>query len=172
MRKTGFFVSVFLLLFTSIIQAQQSNVTYELTDLGSNSWQYNYTISNIGLTTPIEEFTIYFDEGLYQNLAIVGPTPDGWDAIVWQPELGLGSGAYDALTIGAGIGFGESIGGFNARFDWLGAGNPGSQYYEIVNTTDFTVMDSGYTVPEPATLVLIGLGNLFLLRGKRSRYFR
>jgi hypothetical protein len=169
MVKVRFLSGVLLLSFTSIIQAQQSAIIYELTDLGSNSWQYDYTVSNNTLATPIEEFTIYFNEGLYQNLVVIEPTPDSWNAIVWQPEAGLGDGAYDALKTGLGIAMGETVGGFSVKFDWLGAGQPGIQFYEIVNPSDFTKIDSGFTIPEPAGISLIGLG-IMLLRKTHNKH--
>jgi hypothetical protein len=168
MVKAGFLSGVLLFSLTSIIQAQQGTIIYELTDLGSNSWRFDYAVSNNILATPIEEFTVYFDEGLYHNLAIVGPTPSGWDAIVWQPEPALGSGGYDAMTTGSGINPGESVGGFSVKFDWLGAGRPGGQFYEIVDPTDYGVLRSGFTVPEPASIFVIGLG-IILMRKRRYR---
>jgi hypothetical protein len=162
MVRVGFLSGVLFLSLTSVIQAQQSRITYEAADLGSNTWQYDYIVSNITLAIPIEEFTVYFDEELYQNLAIIEPTPGGWDAIVWQPESGLGSGAFDAMATGLGIDMGGTAGGFSVKFDWLGTGSPAAQYYEIINPVDFTVIGSGYTVPEPSTCLFMLPGLVWL----------
>jgi hypothetical protein len=145
-----------------------TQIQYETTDLGSGQWQYTYDVTNINLTEGVKEFTIWFDYGLYENLAIVTPDPPNWYGIVWQPELGLGDGGYDAATTGLGIGIGESVSGFSVRFDWLGVGNPGAQNYEIVNPTDFTTIETGFTVPEPSIFVLMGLGAFSIVRKKQN----
>jgi hypothetical protein len=149
-----------------------TEIDYTVADLGSNHWQYTYEVKNIGLVDPVKEFTIWFDYSLYENLVITTPKPlsDNWNEIVWQPEKGLGAGGYDALALNLGIGKGESLNGLAVTFDWLSQGTPSSQYYEIVvpNTSPMQVIDSGWTVPEPATLLLFGLGGLALLKNRRG----
>lgn len=153
-----------LLVIESVFGTPNTEISYTTANLGSNRWQYTYEVTNIALSTPIEEFTIWFDLGSYDNLTIetADPPASNWDQIVWQLELGLGNGGYDALALSAGIGAGESVGGFSVSFDWLGTGVPDSQFYEIVNPTDFTGIDSGYTVPEPATCLLLFLGTTYI----------
>jgi len=161
------------LLLTSqyVLGVISTEITYTATNLGFNQWQYAYQVTNIALSTPIKELTIWFDYGLYQDLSIVtlGPTADNWDEVAWQPEQGLGNGGYDALTIGPGIGLGETVSGFCVRFNWLGTGVPGSQFYEIINPSDFSRIDSGFTIPEPASLFMFGIGSVFLLRRRREK---
>ena len=43
-------------------------IAFELADLGSDRFEYNYTIENDTLSVPIEQFTIWFDEELYDNV--------------------------------------------------------------------------------------------------------
>jgi hypothetical protein len=72
-------------------------------------------------------------------------------------------GAYDARALGPGIGIGQIVTGFSVSFDWLGdAVMPGSQFYEIINPDTYETIDSGWTIPEPGTFLLLGLGILTL----------
>jgi hypothetical protein len=124
-------------------------------------------VKNISLAESIEEFTIWFDYGKYDNLAIetLDPPASNWDEIVWQPEPFLGDdGGYDALATGLNIGVGESVKGFAVSFDWSGTGAPGSQYYEIINPENFSTIESGWTTPEPAAVFLLGLGSVLMRR--------
>lgn len=138
---------------------------YDVADLGSDRFEYTYELTNDSLPTAIEEFTIWFDFDLYENLAVTTPAPPAgdWDEIVVQPEPILSDdGYYDALTLNSGIGVGETLGGFSVSFDWLGVDTPGWQYYEIIDPDTFEMIEDGYTVPEPATLILLGTGMLAL----------
>ena len=153
---------------TSVFGEMSTQIWYETTDLGSERWEYTYDVMNISLTEGIEELTIYFDYGSYDNLSVSTPaTPADWDQIVWQVEPVLGDpGGYDALATNISIDIGESLSGFSVTFDWLGAGNPGSQYYEIIDPVTFGTIESGYTVPEPATCLLLLSGGVLLRRRK------
>ena len=135
-----------------------TQVRYRLTDLGSGRWQYTYDLTNCSLDAGIEEFTIWFDYGLYENLAIATQNPPAvdWDEIIWQPDPVIGSnGGYDGLVevTTLAIGVGQTVSNFSVSFDWLGQGTPGSQFYEIVNPVTFEAIDSGYTMP--ATILLL-----------------
>jgi len=148
-----------------------TKIQYETTDLSSGRWQYTYEVTNISLTKPIVEFTIWFDYGLYDNLSIETPDPPAgnWNEVIVQPEPVLSDdGYYDALTLSLGIGIGEMESGFSVSFDWLGAGQPGSQLYEIIDPETFEALDSGSTIPEPATLLLFGFG-IFTLMSKQKK---
>ncbi len=142
-----------------------SEIQYEVQQTSPSRWQYTYNVKNINLPAGIEELTIWFDYGLYDNLLIETQEPlaSAWDELAIQPEPLLGDdGFYDALSLSAPIFTGESIKGFSVSFDWLGQGLPASQFYEIINPATFQTIDSGFTTPEPSTLLLLGLGFLFL----------
>jgi hypothetical protein len=165
---------VFVCLFaTSVFGDPNTQIWYQTTNLGSGRWQYTYDVYNLNLAEKIKEFTIWFGIGSYDNLAIetLDPPASNWDEVVWQPEPFLGDdGGYDALAKNLNIGIGQHVSGFAVGFDWLGIGNPGSQFYEIVNPTTFETIESGYTVPEPATLLLFGFGCMILRKrvGRKS----
>jgi len=137
-----------------------TTIHYESSQLGGNRWKYDYSITNDRLASNIQEFTISFDYGLYDNLTVVSPLTD-WSQLVTNPALVFGvpdNGTYDALALSLGIAPGATMGGFSVSFDWLGAGTPGSQYFEIVDPVSFNTLDSGHTIPEPSTFMLLSLG--------------
>ena len=170
MRRSKAFllvITIIFLLFTNVF-AGTVKITYETAELGAGRWEYTYDVMNISLTEEIKEFTMWFDYGFYDNLAVSTPaTPTGWDQIVWQVEPVLEDpGGYDALATNLKIAMGTNLGGFSVTFDWLGIGEPGSQYYEIIDPVTFGTIESGYTVPEPTTCLLLLSGALLLRRRK------
>ena len=154
--------------------AGATTVRYDVTNLSANTWEYAYTVNNDTLGFNIEEFTVYFESGLYQNLAITGPIAvPGWDPLTVEPNNFLNNdGFYDALAVTGGLAPGDSIGGFTVRFDFLGTGVPGSQLFEVVDPVNFTVLDAGQTslVPVPAAVWLLGSGiiGLFAFASRRT----
>ena len=68
--------------------AAATTISYSLTSLGGSSFQYDYTLSNDTLGFEVDQFSIYFDLGLYENL-VVTASPADWDSIVLQPDAGL-----------------------------------------------------------------------------------
>jgi hypothetical protein len=149
----------------------KTQIWYSAEELAGGRWQYNYELANISLTVPIQEFTIWFQYGLYEKLSVETPPvlpPGGWDETVMQPEPVLeDDGAYDAKALGLGVEIGHTAGPFAVSFDWLGDSiMPGSQFYDIINPLTLETIDSGMTrlIPEPATLLLVGLGGLAVRR--------
>ena len=151
--------------------ADQTKIIYETSlDPNSGRWKYTYDVYNISLQADIDEFTVWFGIGLYDNLAIetLDPPASNWDEIVWDPEPFLDDdGGYDALATGLNIEIGEHVSGFAVSFDWLGTGDPGSQFYEIIDPDTLGTIDSAWTVPEPATLLLFTFGGFILLKKRR-----
>jgi len=161
-RPGFFFLSVFFLPWTTV---QATPIFYQVQNLSGNSWEYTYTVDN-QLATPIEEFTIYFDLGVYENLVITGSPTFDWDGLAIQPDPLLpDDGFADWLAFGLPIAPGEALGGFTVMFDYLVTGTPGSQFFETIDPNSFDVISEGFTrplpsdsVPEPGILVLFWLG--------------
>lgn len=168
--KRQIFAAVVFVFFLTVVGSSvpKTEIWYQTSDLGSGRWQYNYDVTNISLTVPIEEFTIWFEFGLYENLAVETPDPPAgnWSEIILQPEPVLkDDGAYDAKALGSGIGVGQIVTGFAVSFDWLGdATMPGPQFYEIIDPVTYQTIDSGRTIPEPTMLLLLGVGAVALRR--------
>ena len=171
MKKTIFIAVLLTTAISTNVWGLLTQIIYTSEDLGGDRWQYSYTISNINLSEPIEEFTIYFDYGLYDNLTIETgqPLSDDWDEIVMQPDPVLADGGiYDALAINTGINQSQSVSGFSVSFDWLGTGEPAEQFYEIIDPVSFETIDSGFTVPEPTAMCLLATGCLILLKNRNK----
>jgi hypothetical protein len=154
-------------------------ISYTVSNVTESTWRYDYSISNNTLSTPIDEFTIFFDQTLFSELTMLA-SPVGWDVLVVQPDLALPDrGFFDALAIGGGIASGATLSGFSLSFQWLGADTPGSQPFHIIDPLDFSAIEEGVTmaevsappvgVPEPSTLVLLSLGLIGVSLSRRSR---
>ena len=144
--------------------AEATVITFDVASVVGNTFEYTYVVDNDTLPVEIEEFAIYFDVDLFENLRMATAPPD-WDPQVIQPDTILrDDGFFDALALVGGIPPGGSLGGFTILADFLGAGTPGRQRFEILDPVTFDVLDSGFTVPagvmvpEPMTLWLFGLG--------------
>lgn len=169
---TGFAVFLFCNM------ALADSIEFTVNNLGGNTWEYSYTVTNDGSTGgDIEELTIWFDLGLYENLSVSG-SPVDWDPIAIDPDPGIpDDGFVDWLALGLGIAVGDSLGGFSVTFDFLGTGTPGAQFFDIVDPFSFDVLFSGVTeagdivvpVPEPVSASLVAFGLLLIAFGIRRR---
>ncbi len=165
-------------------------IFYEAVNEGGDQWRYNYTIGN-ETSFEIEQFTVYFDYDLYEFSLVasqvdpnVYEAPGDWDAFVAPTDIILDveeDGFFDAFSLVDLVVPGDLISGFSVSFTYLGSGMPGSQFFEFfgfdvdgneVSGDSFTeLMSMAQPVPEPGTLVLMGLGLLVFL-GKRTQTIR
>jgi len=61
-----------------------------------------------------------------------------------------------------------SGGGFVVSFDRLGQGRPAEQFRETIGPQAPEATDEGWIIPEPATLLLLGLGAIALRNKHKS----
>ena len=152
----------FLLLLMGMSWAQATMIDYTATQLGGTRWRYDYTVHNDTLGSPLQEFTIYFNEALFANLANES-TASGWDLLVIQPDKNIpAAGFFDGLAPGNGLAFGAWVDGFSVSFDYLGTDMPGRQWFGIYEPVTYGEIEKGMTgtaaVPLPGTLSLLVLG--------------
>ena len=166
----GWLAAAALCAFTG--SANAAFIQYATTDLGGGSWQYDYTVGQDAEEGfDIEQFTVFFDLGLYSDLLVEG-SPLDWDGLEVQPDPELpDDGFADWLALGFGIAPGSSLSGFSVAFTWLGQGTPGAQRFDIIDPISFEALRSGVTtpVPEPGTLGLLGLGMAGMAWVRRRR---
>lgn len=171
MKARHLLLSLWLLLLAN--PATAIIIDYDLTSLGGNSYQYDYTVTNdgsLGAGVALEWFAILFDPALYDefSLSIVTPDPPAseWDELILGSGVGVPA-AYDVFALAGGIAVGASVSGFAVQFDWLGAGLPGVQDVEVYRFEDgdsISLVETGttrpesLTIPEPSTLALLFLG--------------
>lgn len=167
------------------VSAGAAPISFTVEQLSDSQWRYTYFADAAGNSwIPFRGFAIDFDAEFYG--AISGFTaPSGWDPIAIDPYrpdnpdvFGPAPGYFDALVIADPV----LAAPFTVDFAWLGTGAPGSQtyrFYELDSqgtAVEFergvTVPNSPHSVPEPGTLLLMGMGVLacgaFCRRHRRS----
>lgn len=170
------FLNFIILFFLLGATVQAATITYETTHIGGTQWRYDYRVSNDILPTPIEEFSIFFSNGLYANLLDVS-TASGWNILVIPPDSAIpASGFLDALAMAGGVFPSATESGFSIAFDYLGSGTPGSQDFSIVDPTSFDQLCGGNTsmlvaVPIPSMVWLLIAGLPLLLWWGRGNIF-
>ncbi|MDQ2734055.1 MAG: PEP-CTERM sorting domain-containing protein [Pseudomonadota bacterium] len=161
--------------------ARAQSIDYSATSLGGNQWRYDYIIDNSSPGPSFDEVTVYFDSTKDTSL-VLSASPAGWDPLVIQPDLGIPADGYlDVIDLGGPVAPGAAVSGFSTTFTYLVAGSPGSQRFELYDSSSFALLETGLTVaagsvspvPEPQTIVLMLGGLVFLglrrLKGGREK---
>lgn len=161
-----------LILLCAFSSAQAALITSNFSDLGSNKWSVDLTLTNNTDAAGINEFTVYFSETLFSNLEVLS-SPSAWDSFVAQPDLFLASpGFFDSYNPIA-LALGGSQGGFKIGFTFLGQGAPGALSFDIIGE-DFQPTSSGTStvvttqVPEPSVFWLMLAGCVVLVARRRA----
>ncbi len=169
------FITILSVVFVFFSSAQAAIVTYALTSLGGNDYSVEFSVENNTLGAPIEEFTIFFPVGDYENISILA-SPLDWDGLAIEPDIGIpDDGFADWLALGAPIAVDATLGGFVAMFTYLGSGAPGDFLFDIIDPNTFATLESGVAtlaagtpIPIPGAVWLFGVGLAGLVRLKRS----
>jgi len=151
----------------SLSLAQAASLGYTATALGGNQWRYDYTLDNSTTAPSFHGLTLYFDDTLY-DLLTDARVSAGWDLVLVQPDVALpAAGLFDALRLDGPVGDSAVVTGLSVSVRYLGIGTPGAQLFELydgLEAPDFTVVQSGFSVPlapvdEPPaqTLALLGM---------------
>ncbi len=85
MRKILTLCMAIVLYFGITTTVNATMIDYDVKNLVGNTWEYTYTVQNDTLSIGIEEFSIYFDVGLYENLTPTS-TPSDWDPVAFDPD--------------------------------------------------------------------------------------
>jgi hypothetical protein len=161
-------VLMFALALAGMSPARATVIEYDVTNVAGDQWRYDYYVDNNTLATSLGWFSVFFDRVLYENLS-AEIAPSGWDPLVQQPDLALpDDGIFDLFNASGGIAIGATQSGFSIVFRWLGSSaGPGDQRFDIIGDDPGNPIESGFTrlrqtasVPEPASLALLGLGLL------------
>ncbi|SCX42358.1 PEP-CTERM sorting domain-containing protein [Nitrosospira sp. Nsp1] len=155
-----FILGGILALTVQAVGASVLTVTYTASDLadsvpGLDRWQLTYHVA--GSLDAFEGLNVLFDPSDFAALS-VDAAPSGWLTYSLDPDLAFNTDGVFSSTID---GTGMLPADFIVSFDWIGAGVPGSQSFEIFDD-NFIVTGKGTTtsatVPEPGSLVLLAVG--------------
>ena len=181
MKRTLAITSIILTLVGSLVSAKAfTGITYGLSSLGGNQWQYSYSVNNNTIGAPITDFLVYFPDvssSEYSYYTLLGGTGSGGFSFVTPPvqPSAPNLGGFAEFS-GGSIPVGNTLSGFTVDFSYTGSASLGSQSFEVYDSSTFDLLDSGRTTPQGspgvpdggatltyallAGLSLLGLGRL------------
>jgi hypothetical protein len=132
--------------------ASATQVSYTLTALGGNLWQYRFTITNdgdLGAGVAVRWFSLAFDPSIYDeptlSITSLPVIKAHWDEKILPSGPGFPAN-YDVLALDSGIPTGNSISGFTVQVGWRGVGTPGDVPFEVIDTTTLAAIGHGTAV--------------------------
>jgi hypothetical protein len=169
-------LSLLVLFFASPAVADGVSVQFTAINLGSGTWQYDYTLQ--GSFSANWGVAIYFPTPDYAGGSItdLGTGSSDWLTFPLQADPTLPApGEYDidALVDNPSL---SSV--FDVTFQWNGTGTPGTQAFNLYDFSNGAVLlSSGNTtaavgaVPEPTPLLLMLFAGFAYLTGLTVRRF-
>ncbi len=170
--------------------ASPVTVIETITDIGGGSYEYEYSFTNVD-TSPIWDFVVYttftptdssvssfaeYPDWLSDIKAITDILPE-YDARNLDPDIShlVGTFPQSWENFDSGIQPGQTVSGFSFTSNHYDL-SPKYYGYETfasgwAHENGGMVAAAGQTVPEPSTLLLIGMGGL-MLRKRRSGLLR
>ena len=156
-----------------------SIISVVFTNLGGSQYLAEIAVTNDGVPASVSGFTLYFVETRFTNLTLTA-SPATWNSLLIPPDLGLPDrGFLDAFVLDPvdALQLGQTQGGFDITFDYIGLALPGAMAFDI-NDANYNVLFSGTTtdsfaitqeLPEPGAmwLVLLGFGCMGVARISR-----
>ena len=102
---------VVLSIFGGSSRSEATVITYGVFAVAGNTFEYRYVVDNDTLGVDIDEFAVYFDVNLFENLRMP-VAPADWDPLVVQPDTVLwDDGFLDVLALASGIAPQSNAGG-------------------------------------------------------------
>jgi hypothetical protein len=151
------------------------SVQYTAINLGSGTWQYDYTLQ--GSFSANWGVAIYFPGPTYGGGSItdLGSGGSDWMTFAFQADPSIPApGEYDIVALADDPSL-SSV--FDVTFQWDGTGMPGTQAFNLYDFTNGAdLLASGATVaatapvPEPTPLLLMIFGGFAYLIGLRMRH--
>jgi hypothetical protein len=174
MRSFLLAVVLSLVFLSCVSPARADDVSVEFTaiNLGSGTWQYDYTLQGSFLAN--WGVAIYFPTPSYGGGSVtdLGTGGSDWLTFALQADPTIPApGEYDIVAL---VDNPSRSSIFDVTFQWNGTGTPGTQAFNLYDfTSGAELLASGTTavVPEPTTLMLMLFAGLAYLAGLMIRRF-